>query len=170
MALATLIVAAIGSLFTAVAAVAAWRAASTTRREARERSHPYVAVGTPRADYERHAIVVPLKNLGLGPARTIALQLKLGDVVVSARIAPGLAPMESEEWVMFLLDQSEMLDPLTVSYEGSADDAGGDRHPLHAFGGTELAFPSFEPVDDGLGPGVERSPRTGAGSVNDEAK
>ncbi len=144
--LATLIVASAGALFTAVAAAAAWRAASVTGREARARAEPFVTVGIPRADHGQQAIIVPLKNLGLGLARLIALQLKADDVVVCARIAPGLAPMEGDDWVMFSVNRPlrQLPNPLELHYEGAAEDAGGQRHALHALGGDALPMPSFQ--------------------------
>jgi hypothetical protein len=152
MTLATLIAASVAALFTAVAAIAAWRAASTAAREARARSDPYVTMGVPRQDYERDALVIPLKNLGLGPARAVALQVKdLDGNVVSARIAPGLAPMESSDWVMFALAWPK-LDPPTwqeVLVEGLCEDADGDRHPIFAFGGMPLPMPSADVSDVG---------------------
>ena len=119
-------------------------------REARERSTPFVAVGIPRFDVERYAVIVPLKNLGLGPARLITLQIKEGERVVSARISPGLAPMESSDWVMFIVDReppAPLLSLDDLSFEGLAEDASGARHPLRLFGGDLiLDYPSFDPA------------------------
>lgn len=86
-----------------------------------------------------------LKNLGLGPARLIALQLKDDEAVISARMGPGLAPLESEDWVMFSVNRrvSDLPPPLELSYEGAAEDAAGCRHPLYAFGGEAMPMPSF---------------------------
>lgn len=76
MAFATLIVAALAALFTAGAAYAAWRAADIASKEAHARTEPYVSMGIPRQDYGRDALIIPLKNLGLGPARVVVLQVK----------------------------------------------------------------------------------------------
>ena len=148
MAVATLVVAALAALFTAVAAYAAWRAADTTAKEARARTEPYVSMGIPRQDYGRDALVIPLKNLGLGPARVVVLQLKdiEDDHPVSARIDPGLAPMESSEYVMLAMSWPK-LDPPTafeVNIEGLCEDSTGTRHPIYWFGGQPLPFPSSE--------------------------
>jgi hypothetical protein len=147
MGIATLAVAALAALFTAIAAFAAWRAASTATREARVRSQPYVAMGIPRQDYEKDALVIPVKNLGLGPARVVTLQVKdLDGNVVSARVDPGLAPMESSDRVLFALFWPK-LDPPTwaeVQIEGSCEDANGEQHPIYAFGGIALPMPSYE--------------------------
>jgi hypothetical protein len=152
-ALATLIVVGIGSLFTAVAGVSAWRAASVSAKEARSRVEPYVTMGVPRQDYEHDSLTVPLKNLGLGPAPVVVLQAKdLDGVVVSARIGPGLAPMESLEHILFAIFWSK-LDPPTwdeVNVEGFCEDATGKRHPIYAFGSSPLPYPSsdVESFDD----------------------
>jgi len=106
-------------------------------------------MGVPRQDYGRDALVVPLKNLGLGPARAVALQIKdLGDGhVVSARIDPGLAPMESSEHILYALFWPK-LDPPTwweVNLEGSCLGSDGRKHPIYVFGGGEpLPFPASE--------------------------
>lgn len=132
----TLAISAAGTLFTAMAAAAALQAARVSGREARARSEPFIAVGIPRRDLEQFAMIVPLKNLGLGPARFIALQLSANGVPVSVRVAPGLAPMESEDWVMFI--QAEDVPFIEeLGMEGSAEDASGGRHPLH-FMGSEI--------------------------------
>ena len=134
---------AIGTLglaaMTAGLAYSAWRTAQTAVTEARARTEPYLVMAVPRQDYARDALVIPLKNLGLGPARAVALQIKdlADDHVVSARIDPGLAPMESSEHVMFALFWPK-LDPPTwweVSIEGSCEDSTGKRHPIYIFGG-----------------------------------
>jgi hypothetical protein len=67
--LATLIIAAIAAAFTAAAALAALLTAYLARRDMQQRQKPYVTVGLPRLDYEHDGVIVPLKNLGLGPAR-----------------------------------------------------------------------------------------------------
>ncbi len=151
MELATLIVASAGAFFTAVAALAAWRAASVAGQEARARSEPFVAMGIPRADHDRHAIIVPLKNLGLGPARLIAFQLKDDESVISARLAPGLAPMEAEDWVMYVYNRDDVPIPLELAYEGAAEDASGRRHYVHALGGDPLPMPSYREAEDDAG-------------------
>jgi hypothetical protein len=100
-----------------------------------------------RQDYDRDAFVVPLKNLGLGPARLIALQIKDADGnVFSARIGPGLAPMESEEWIMLSVgwDRLDLPTIFDLDFEGSCEDATGQRHPIHFLGGEPIPFPAFD--------------------------
>lgn len=147
MAIATLIVAALAAAFTAGAAYAAWRTSRTAADEARARTQPWVSMGVPRQDYAKDALVIPLKNLGLGPARVVALQVKdLDGKTISARIDPGLAPMESRDFIMFALFWPR-LDPPTwqeVSIEGVCEDSEGNRHPIHAWGAVALPFPSYD--------------------------
>jgi len=147
---ATLIVAAAAALFTALAALAAWRAAATAGKEAHARTLPYVAMGVPRQDYQNDALTIPLKNLGLGPARVVVLQVKdLEGKVISARIDPGLAPMESSDRILYALLWPK-LDPPTweeVIIEGLCEDSVGKQHPIHVLGGTALPFPASEVKD-----------------------
>lgn len=154
--LATLIAASCGSAFTAAAAAAAWRSVRLNLKESRDRIEPFVAVGIPRWDPPGERIVVPLKNLGLGPARIIVLQLLTNGVPWSVRIAPGLAPMESEEWSMYPANKaadSPRLD--TLGIEGLAEDAAGRRHRLFPFGGgILLPFPG-ENAESGAEPAAE---------------
>ena len=114
---ASMIAASCGAAFTAAAA--AWRSVRLNLKESRARTEPFIAVGIPRRDPPGARIVVPLKNLGLGPARLITLQLLVEGIPWSARIAPGLGPMESEDLPSTkTMERPETRDPAEILREG----------------------------------------------------
>lgn len=99
--------------------------------------------------HEHRLIILPLKNLGLGPALTISVFLKVGGDVVTGRVAPGLAPMEQEEWPLLTVpweaDELPSLEELVIT--GECTDAAGRAWPLH-FMGYEVDRLSDEDVED----------------------
>lgn len=133
MQLATLIVAALGALFTALAAGAAWLTARTAQGEARRRAEPYVAAGTPAVSQSGDEVVVTIKNLGLGPARLLRVLVEGNSEAAGFYTSPGLAPMEPET-VLIPLTLWTKVDPprfQDLRLSGTYQDAAGGVHPLY---------------------------------------
>jgi hypothetical protein len=133
MTLATLMVAALGAAFTALAAGAALWTARTGRDEARLRSQPYVATSPPSISFSGDEIEIALKNLGLGPARLLAFLLEHDGQAVGAYTSPGLAPME-EETIAIPLALWTAVDPPGLDHlqlAGQCQDAMGHVQPLY---------------------------------------
>lgn len=90
-------------------------------------------------------MIVPVKNLGLGPARQIGMQIVFDETVITGRVDHGLAPMESAEWAMWVPPKLYPADrPLPPGYavrvEGGYQDAAGRKYPLAFLGGDVAEF------------------------------
>jgi len=118
-----------------VAAGAAFFTAVLMRQEAKARSLPHVAYAMPRFDADERCFWVPMKNLGLGPAISIAFQIMKDNETIAVRISMGLAPLEREEWKVLLVNPEREPPTLDeIAFEGSCTDASGIQHPLHFWG------------------------------------
>jgi hypothetical protein len=139
---ATLVIAAAGALFTAVAALAAFLTARTARVDADLRAQPHLAAGRPEVSESGDEVVVTLKNLGLGPARLVAVGVFVPEVweyPMGVYLSPGLAPMEAETVSIPLL-LWRWVDPPTmddIKIRGECQDASGHDHPLYVRGRPE---------------------------------
>lgn len=136
MTFATLIVAAAGAAFTAVAAMAAMWTARIGRDEARQRAEPYLAAAPPELSIWGDEVVVDLKNLGLGPARLLGILITAGEQVIGAYRSNGLAPMEPQTIAVPLRLWTE-IDPPRVEQlglSGQCQDAAGRFHPVFVDG------------------------------------
>lgn len=136
MQLATLIVAACGALFTALAAGAAFWTALTARDEARLRAEPHVATGSPTISGSGDEVAVTVKNLGLGPARLLRLIVYGNAEPAGVFTSPGLAPMETDDLVipLMLWPKVEPPRPQDLRVAGVYQDAAGQEHPLYVQG------------------------------------
>jgi hypothetical protein len=130
MTLATLIVAAVGAIFTALAATAAMWTAITNRDEARRRAEPYVAAEPPIVSGDD--LEIEVKNLGLGPARLVGILVQAGAQVIGAFRSAGLAPMEAQTIVIPLSMWTSAEPPPVqqLALSGACQDAAGRPHPL----------------------------------------
>lgn len=141
MTLATLIVAAAGALFTALAAGAALWTAKVGRDEARQRAEPYLAAEPPMLSMSGDEAVIDVKNLGLGPARLLGVVVQAGAQVIGAYRSTGLAPMEAQT-ISIPLPMWTSIDPPPLEQlgvSGECQDAGGRFHPLFVDGYERVA-------------------------------
>lgn len=140
MTLATLIVAALGASFTALAAGAALWTARTGRDEARLRAQPYVAAGPPVISLSGDEVEIGLKNLGLGPARLLAILLECNGQAIGAYTSPGLAPMEAETIAVPMTLWTAVDPPLDrIWVSGQCEDAMAQSQPLYVQGEARMA-------------------------------
>ena len=105
-------------------------------REQRARGAPFVTVSLPRFDALEDTVELTLKNLGGGPAAMIAVGLYHGEEIISAKLAPGLAPNESEVWQLLAVGWYEVSfpSPFEIEVRGNCQDGVGKWHPLHYLG------------------------------------
>jgi len=110
-----------------------------------------VTVSLPRFDPLNDRIEVTLKNLGLGPATLIAVSLYVGDKIISARLAPGLAPNESEVWSFLATgwDQINMPSAFEIEVRGNCQDPTGTWRRLHYLGAAGM--PTAEALQTTVG-------------------